>query len=335
MVWTIPSPSCVTLHKRGACRLVSTPSSPYAKLGSVLPLVIREVSPNLTGVPPTITHERALLSLASYSCSTPLSASIHPSRLHANLYCGIYISISCDTMLSMAYILLRERVQSMRRQGNSINDIALKTKAPKSTVSYWCRDIALSPLQIERLAKKSRLASRIGALHAAEHKRALRLRAVEEEMRNGRDDVGRLSKRDLFVLGAALYWGEGYKKGNEECGLTNSDPDIIRAFIHWLEEIYDIPRSRLIARVSVNRLHEKRLRLIERHWSRVTGIPLSQFSRPSVIMSTSRKVYANPGRHVGTIRIKVRRATALRRRILGSIAEIGRQAPSAPLTRRN
>src|SRR3990167_10387703 len=71
VVWTIPS-SRTTLAcsvRPGACHLVSTPSSQLEKLGSVLPLRdAKEVSPNLTSVPFTITRERALKDCCFLTC---------------------------------------------------------------------------------------------------------------------------------------------------------------------------------------------------------------------------------------------------------------------------
>lgn len=149
--------------------------------------------------------------------------------------------------------------------------------------------------------------------------------ATKKQKRLGREDVAHLSQRDLFMLGIALYWGEGYKSGNEECGLTNSNAGIIRIFIVWLNKIYGIHAHDLILRVSVNQIHQKRIRTIENYWSEVTKIPLPQFTTASFIKTKSHKLYKNQNEHFGTLRVKVRRGTALRRRILGSLEEIERQ----------
>ena len=216
----------------------------------------------------------------------------------------------------------------MRSEGKSISDIANLLHASKSTVSYWCRDIVLSPKQIRLLAERRLEGGATGRLRAAEIKRAVRLDAIQKESMRGARAVGSLSQRDLFILGIALYWGEGYKTGNDECGLTNSNPDIIRAFIRWLEEIHDVKRPDLIARVSVNEAHKHRVREIEKYWTHIIDIPLSQFTKTSLIKARVRKLYKNHDAHFGTLRVKVRRGTALRRRILGSIAEIARQVHS-------
>lgn len=219
----------------------------------------------------------------------------------------------------------REQARALRKRGLSMQEITLKMKVPKSTVSYWCRDIALSHSQIRRIAKKSLSRGRIGALRAAERKRALRIKATKWQKQIGRKDVAKISQRDLFMLGAALYWGEGNKSGNEECGLTNSSPDIIRIFMVWLKKIYGIEVQDLMLRVSINQLHRERICAVERYWSELTKVPLSQFTKPSIIKAKSRKIYKNRDEHFGTLRVKVRRGTALRRRIIGSLEEIGRQ----------
>ena len=225
----------------------------------------------------------------------------------------------------MAHVEERERARALRQQGESIREISRKLRSSKSTVSYWCRDIALSPQQIRLLVRKKERGAYVGRLRAAEKKRASRMNSVASEMQKGAADIGKLDTKSLFALGLGLYWGEGYKSGNEECGFTNSNPDIILAFMTWLWKIYKIPSKDLVLRVSVNDAHEKREKEILRYWSNITGIPLKQFTKTSFVRTRSRKVYANPERHFGTLRVKVRRGTTLRRRILGSIAEAARQ----------
>jgi hypothetical protein len=220
---------------------------------------------------------------------------------------------------------MRERARLLRRSGESINDIVHTLKAKKSTVSYWCRDIRLSQTQIEKLAQKSLMGGRVGMLRAAEHKRQARIMSEAKEMRRGGIDVGSLSKRDVFMIGIALYWGEGYKRGNEECGLTNSDPRLIKFFLRMMRSVYGIAKKDFILRVSINATHKRRADEILEYWSKVTGIPKAQFTQSSFIFASRRKITRDPSGYFGTLRVKIRRGTNLRRRILGSIAEIQKQ----------
>lgn len=208
----------------------------------------------------------------------------------------------------------------------SIGAIAKKIRSNKSSVSYWCRDISLSEAHIRRLLRNKEEGGALGRLRAAERKRAARLQAIKKGSEQGAKEVGELSRRDLFLCGLGLYWGEGYKNGNDECGFTNSDPGMIRTYISWLKKIYKVRSEDLILRVSVNASHRKRVPLIVRFWSKATGIPRSQFTKTSLIKVSPRKRYSEPKKHFGTLRIKARRSTELRRRILGSIGEVSRRA---------
>jgi hypothetical protein len=214
-----------------------------------------------------------------------------------------------------AKIKQKERAQVLRKGGKSIKDISSILKVSKSSASYWCRDIKLSPTQILALSERQRN----GAIQAGEKKRQSRIDRTTKMMKRGEKDVGKLSKRDLFIVGLALYWGEGYKKGSQETGLTNSDPEIIKLFIVWLEQVYDIPKNDLILRVSINSIHKDREREVVSHWSRVADVPNTQFTKTSFIKTKAKKVYSNDKNYFGTLRVKVRRGTDLRRRILGSI----------------
>ena len=295
-----------------------------AWLGVVIPLFTEKISPNLTGYPFDISIELALLSLASYYCSTPLFAVY---RLNPwTQVCTYYRrSAALCYILRMALHKMREKAQELRHDGVSINEIVRRLGAKKSTVSYWCRNIRLTSKQVQLLAKKKTIGGQIGILRAAEKKRRLRILATINEMRRGSADVGRLTKRDLFMLGVALYWGEGYKKGNEECGFTNSDPYIIQLFIRWMEQIYGIERVDFILRLSINAAHKTRAQEIQRFWSKITKIPESQFTKSSLVFASQKQINRDSSTYIGTLRIKVRRGTALRRRILGSISEIQKQ----------
>ncbi|HEY0979662.1 MAG TPA: hypothetical protein VGE23_02390, partial [Candidatus Paceibacterota bacterium] len=137
----------------------------------------------------------------------------------------------------------------------------------------------------------------------------------------GKKDVRTVSKRDVFMLGLGLYWGEGYKRGSQECALTNSDPAIIRIFLRWIDECYGVGMDRITARLTINILYKEHVERIARKWSRETSIPLSQFAPPAFIQGygvTTR----DPETYRGTLRVKVRNGTSLRRRILASIAAL-------------
>jgi hypothetical protein len=225
----------------------------------------------------------------------------------------------------MARIELRELARKLRRSGKSIRNISDILDANKSSVSNWCRDIALSSVQQKKLLQTQRETAIRTLSKSSELRREIRIQSTKKEFARGAKNVGSVNKRDLFIAGLALYWGEGYKKGNEELGFTNSDPRIIRIFIRWMHDIYGTRSQDYILRVTINSLHRQRIENIESYWSNITGLPKKQFTKPALVAVKANKIFKNPQQYFGTLRIKVRRATSLRRRILGSISELSRK----------
>ena len=221
--------------------------------------------------------------------------------------------------LIMAHIYKKELAQKLRKEGLSIKEISKKIKSNKSTVSYWCRDILLTKEQLRRLQDKQKVSGMKAILAVAEKKRKRRIEDTALHTELGGRDVGVITKRDLFMLGLALYWGEGYKKGNAETGFTNSDPFVIKIILRWFTECYGIKKEDFILRVSINQLHEERIDNVVNYWTQITRLPVEQFTKPSLIKTKSIKIYTNYSQHFGTLRVKVRRGTNLRRRIMGSI----------------
>ena len=224
----------------------------------------------------------------------------------------------------MSYRASKERAVALRRKGRSVSAIALHLRLSKSTVANWCRSVPLTQVQQQLLRDKSREAGRLSLKQIAQKKRSATLRHIQTLVHAGKREVGTITPRERFLVGLALYWGEGYKNSSGEFGFTNSDPSMIRFYIRWLNEAYGVRRTRLILRVSINQSHEHRVQIVERYWKQITGVPLSQFSKTSLIRSVTKRKYPNEQRHFGTVRIKVRRGIDMRRKILGSIERLAK-----------
>lgn len=220
--------------------------------------------------------------------------------------------------------LARMEAESLRHQGKSIKEIARKVGVSQGTASRWCSGIILSIHQRTALERKRQEAGAKALAPWIRKNRDLKKKDIEKQNRQGRLDIGRVTKRDLLMIGLGLYWGEGYKRGSQEWGFTNSDAGMIRTILVWLHEYYDIPIERIIARLTVNLRYKTQTERLMKIWANETGIPLPQFGRPTFISGyNSSKLDARSYR--GTLRIKVRRGTSLRRRILASIAETDTQ----------
>ena len=220
----------------------------------------------------------------------------------------------------MANTLARDKARMLRSDGASLNEIVSRLRVPKSTVRYWCRDILLTHSQQRRIFEKQR----ISGIEAAEKVRQRRIGLIKRFRKEGIKQIGKVSKRDLLLVGIALYWAEGYRKGDGEFGFTNSDPKMIRLIIRWLKECCKVEADRIHARICINAVHGSRMKEVKGFWIDVTGLPEDQFSKPTFINVASKKHYWNSDQYFGTLRVKVRRSTDLRRRVMGWIEGLAR-----------
>ncbi len=221
-------------------------------------------------------------------------------------------------------IIARAKAELLRHQGKSIKEIARLVDVSQGTASRWCSGINLSPEQHRELEKKRREAGAKALAPWIRRNRELKQNDIKKQKQQGRQDLGRMTKKDLFILGLGLYWGEGYKRGSQEWGFTNSDPGMIGVILVWLLKYYDVPIERIIARLTINQLYKNQTERLMSAWACETGIPLSQFGKPTFISGYNNSKL-DERTYRGTLRIKVHRGTSLRRRILSSIAEIQNQ----------
>ena len=208
--------------------------------------------------------------------------------------------------------------RKLRKQGKSVKNIAKIINVSPSSVSLWCNDILLSDLQKENLNKINLRKIKRGFNIANENRKKERIDRVNFYKTIGIEKVGKLSFRELFLIGSALYWAEGDKK-QRRVVFINSDPKMILIFIKWLNICLNIPKNRLYCRLEINQIHQNRLFDIQTYWSELIDIPLSQFRQPSFKKSKTNKTYQNNQNYYGSLQITVSKATNLNYEILGYI----------------
>lgn len=221
----------------------------------------------------------------------------------------------------MAKIKEKEAALLLRKNGESIQKIAERLKVSKSTVSLWCRNIVLRKEQIKRLVENQQAGSYKGRINAAEIKRQARIQEERVLKIKGIKEIGKINKRDLFIAGIAMYLSEGYTSPNEtRVGFINSDPKIILLMLRWFKEICQISKEKIILSIRINKNQKNRINTVEKYWSQLTEIPLSQFNKTILINAKSKKVFLNSKNYFGTLRIIIRQSTKLRR-ILNGLVE--------------
>ena len=171
---------------------------------------------------------------------------------------------------------------------------------------------------MQRLIDKERNPQYSGRLKATEQAKKQRLEKIRYLRQEGIKEIGSLKEKELFLAGVGLYWGEGYRS-QEKIGFTSSDEKIAEFIIKWFQKFLDVDNSDFILRVSINESHKDRAKAITKYWSKITGVPLNQFTKTSFIKTKQKKIYSNPENYYGTLRIIVRKSSAAHRKFMGWI----------------
>lgn len=85
----------------------------------------------------------------------------------------------------------------------------------------------------------------------------------------------------LRTVGAMLYWAEGFQSERAKLvDFANSRPEMILIFLRFLRDICGIDESKL--RVYLYCYADQKIGRLISFWSKITGIPSSQFTKPYV-----------------------------------------------------
>lgn len=189
---------------------------------------------------------------------------------------------------------LRARAESLRREGKTYAEIitTLRQPIPKSTLSHWCRAIALTQLQKTRISlqmAQNNERARSSALIANRKKQELYLRQIDQinrsiKIRSGSPEIAK-------IILAALYLGEGTKANRGAVRFGNSDPKIVHLFLNLLREVYDVDEARF--RITVLCRADQNTNDLNSFWAKQTSVPLSQFYRARVDSRTVGKATKN------------------------------------------
>lgn len=173
--------------------------------------------------------------------------------------------------------LKKEQAIILRKQGHSLSEISQQLNIAKSSASQWVRNVALSRQAKLAIAKKRDMGRR-----AAQHARKSRTQHLLYGAEQKADEVVHHSTGNHEfekILCGMIYWCEGAKSKNDgSFTFTNSDPDLIRAFLHLLRKSFPLDERKFRVSIHLHNYHNSDTQL--RFWSQVTNIPLAQFMRP-------------------------------------------------------
>jgi hypothetical protein len=187
----------------------------------------------------------------------------------------------------MADVTNKERAILLRKQGKTYGEIIDIIKAPKSTVCSWLKNVEIPLVLKKEILERSRekwrrnivayndVYAKIRSQKAAEIR--------ERYAKNAAEEIKNLSRKDVKLIGIALYWAEGTKKNRNQLRFANSDPKAIKTIMKFFRIICKVPDEKIRARIHIypGINYKKALNF----WSKTANLPETNFHSPQTQIS--------------------------------------------------
>jgi transcriptional regulator with XRE-family HTH domain len=199
-----------------------------------------------------------------------------------------------------------QEVIKLRRQGKSYREIAKTAGVSKNSVSRRCKGLKLSKAAQKILEKKSNYPKEL--FRKYNQLKARNVRSENQKIKKeAAKEIRPLSKYALKLIGATLYWGEGWKRENpgkyHGICFVNSDPNMVKLFLHFLREVIQVPEEKLGVNI---RIHPNiDTPSVINFWSKVTKIPKERFHISTQISRLSRGKRPKNSLPYGTLKLSV------------------------------
>lgn len=172
-----------------------------------------------------------------------------------------------------------KQIREDRKQGFSLRQLEAKYGISRVTISRWVRDIKSTNTNFERYRESE-----------SEHKAVFR--------EDGK--VKKLNPETCRLLLAILYWCEGSKPPSSNfIAFSNSDPQLVKAFLFLLRKSFDIDESKLKVHLQVH--DSQNYQQLVEFWQQHLEIEKGNFYKPTITTPNNKRRRLN---YQGTCTIK-------------------------------
>lgn len=185
--------------------------------------------------------------------------------------------------------------------------------------------IPVSKSSLKRLLQKQ-LDQHKKAWYLIRQRRIAKTRQIKTDAAH---EIGGISKRELWLIGVALYWAEGAKQKEHNTGeqvtFSNSDPEMVKVFLAWIFSCLGQRHEDILYSLYIHENVKPRLDDVLSFWMKVAHI------EQDIIKTYFKKHTANPYRknqgdkYMGVFRIRLRRSSEINRKIAGWVEGICKQ----------
>lgn len=217
---------------------------------------------------------------------------------------------------------IKEKAIALRKKGYSYGMILDEIDVSKSTLSSWFKDIPFIPNK-EFITRVKR-----GFFKSGQIRHNQRVASIKKIKSLAKVELGKISERDLWMLGIGLYIGEG-SKAYEMIRVINSDPKVIKLAIKWFINICDLKIENV--GITLHLYPDNDIKKCVQYWSKATNIPEQQFRKTQVDRRINKSIKKNRMLPYGTAHVSIVSngnsdfGVNLHRRIMGWIENSLRQ----------
>ncbi len=179
-------------------------------------------------------------------------------------------------MISKWYKFKKDAVR-LRKKGLSLNSIKNKYGIPKSTLSYWFKNLTLNDLQKEKLLNNSSIAlinARKKAILWHNKQKEKRIEEAKKQAISVLNNID-INNNILEIALSILYLGEGYKKSSQT-SISSSDPLILKFFLFSIKNIYNIDIKKI--KCELNLRADQDPKKIKSFWAKELNLSLNNFN---------------------------------------------------------
>jgi hypothetical protein len=215
----------------------------------------------------------------------------------------------------------KRKAIAMRKRGKTYSEILSVVHVAKSTLTLWLHDVGMAKYQQQRLTQAKIDGQKKGALA----RRTQRITRQADIIGLASKEIGTLSKRELFLIGTALYWAEGSKQKehnvSQQLVFANSDANMVQCFLNWLE-IISVSKDDIYFELYAHKGDD--IDRIAQFWSNKVYVSVSVLKQRLYLKKGNPKTpRKNVGeQYVGLIRVRVKKSADLNRKVQGWVQGI-------------
>ena len=179
----------------------------------------------------------------------------------------------------MAKPLLREQAIQLRLQGKTYGQIKRELGIEKSTLSGWLNKLPLTDVQTRALSQNKEMIADLRREKYIATRRRQRLERLQRVFLQQKKQTVPLTRKELFLAGLFLYWGEG-EKTHGVISISNTDPRIVTFALYWMTQSLGILREKIKVQLHLYKDMDQQESVT--FWSEKLMLPKEQFRKPYI-----------------------------------------------------